>query len=332
MKAYIEAQGGLLLVRLMGHKSKPPVSGGIRGRIREFSYKSRLRLMRFMARLTTKNVRATFITLTFKGYPTNAEAKRALHAFLQVLRTKYVSSSAVWRMEYQRRGSIHFHLLVFGLPYWPWEDLLETWKRVSRQNVSRVDIREVRSRRGVMSYVSKYIAKVEKRSGKTFLVHVPYLHRGRKWRKGRFWGYHNKKCLPTGELVTGILTDTRTIKRLSDAAWKIVGSATRYGAVGFHLFTEHAESLARRNITVGGLFWDEWMDSRQLTDREHDNVAEIARRFSEDDFENDYAKYKPSTSRPRSARSVQPCTLGWISPSSFLNRLTGELVYSADSG
>lgn len=332
MKAYIEAQGGLLLVRLMGHKSKPPVSGGMRGRIREFSYKSRLRLMRFMARLTTQNVRATFITLTFKGYPTNAEAKRALHAFMSHLRRTFPQASACWRMEFQRRGSIHFHLLCFNLPYWSQAELQETWTAITGETSSRVDIRLVRSRRGVMSYVSKYLAKVEKRIGKTSLVHVPYLHKGRKWRKGRFWGYHNKKCLPVGELVTGILTDTRTIKRLSDAAWKIVGSATRYGAVGFHLFTEHAESLARRNITVGGLFWDEWMDSRQLTDREHDNVAEIARRFSEDDFENDYAKYKPSTSRPRSARSVQPCTLGWISRSSFLNRLTGELVYSGNSG
>jgi len=332
MKAYIEAQGGLLLVRLLGQKSKPPVSGGIRGRIRGFSTKSRLRLMRFMARLTTKNVRATFITLTYRGYPSSERAKRDLHAFLQVVKRKFPQASGVWRVEYQKRGSLHYHFLMFNMGFWDWEELLSTWKRISGQDICRVNIQLVRSRRGVQSYVSKYIAKVDKGTRKTFLVHAPYLHGGRKWRKGRYWGYHNKKCLPTGELVTGILTDDRTIKRLSDAAWKIIGSATRYGAVSFHLFTEHAESLARRNITVGGLFWDEWMDSRQLTDREHSNLAEIARRFSEDDFENDYAKYKPSTSRPRSARSVQPCTLGWISPSSFLNRLTGELVYSGISG
>jgi len=322
MRAYIEAQGGLLLMRLLGQKPRPNQAGSKRGRVTGFSPKSRLRLMRFLARVRIKNVRATFITLTFRGYPSNAEAKRCLHAFLAQLTRSFPDASAVWRMEYQARGSIHFHLLCFDLPYWNWKEILSTWKRITGQTVARVDVRLVRSRRGVSSYVSKYIAKVSKASKKPFLVYPPYLHGMRKWRKGRFWGYHNKKALPLGEKVMGVLTVSKEIKRMSNAAWKIIGDKVRYGSVSFHLFSDHAEKLARMNIEVGGLFWDEWSWSRQFTEREHSDIAYQASHFSEADYEKDYASVPSLWSRPSAASSSQPCTKDWTARSSFLSQTT----------
>jgi len=319
MRAFIEAQGSLLVMRVVGAKKRPPVSQSKRGVIRAFSYKSRLRLLRFMARLKMVGVRATFITLTYRGYPSNAEAKANLHAFVQVLRTKHVQTSAVWRMEYQRRGSIHFHLLVFNLPYWPWQEILSTWKRVSGQSTARVDVRLVRSRRGVMSYVAKYIAKVERRIKKTFLVFVPYLHKQRKWKKGRFWGYHNKKALPLGEKVTGVLLEGTGIKQLAKAAWEIIGYNTRFGSLSFHLFADHAFSIAMRNIEKFGLFSDEFTWSRQFTEKEHDDLTYQASRFSQADYDNDYEQGKVSASRPRSVRSIQPCARDWLVRSSFIS-------------
>lgn len=317
MRAYIEAQGGLLLVRLLGQSPKPYLGSSKRGRVKSFSQKSRLRLMRFLARVRMKNVRATFITLTFRRYPSNAEAKRCLHAFLAKLYRDFKEASAVWRMEYQRKGRAHFHLLVFNLPYWDWREILETWKHITGQIVARVDVRLVRSRRGVQSYVSKYIAKVSKASKKPFLVYPPYLHGMRKWRKGRFWGYHNKKALPLGEKVQGVLTVAKEIKRLSNAAWNIIGDKMRYGSISFHLFSDHAERLARMNIEVGGLYMDEFSWARQLTERDYANYEYIDRHFSRAELENDYAEPLAAMSRPRSARSVQPCASLWVQRSSF---------------
>lgn len=317
MKAYIEAQGSLLVMRIMETLQRPNRGGGVRSKIRTFSYKSRLRLMRFIARLKMSGVRATFITLTYKGYPTNAEAKRNLHAFMQVLTRNFPSASAVWRMEYQARGAIHFHLIVFNLPYWHWKEILETWKRITSQNVARIDVTLIRSRKGVMSYVSKYIAKAEKRTGITFLVHVPYLHAGRKYKKGRFWGYHNKKALPLGEKVAGVLTDSKTIKRLAASAWEIIGQETRFGSISFNLFHDRAFAIASRNIEAGGVYTDEYTWSRQFSEREYRDHAYINLHFSAAEVENDYVKAPVFHARPRSARSVQPCIKDWLARRSF---------------
>lgn len=325
MIAYIEAQGSLLTMQVMGRKFKRPYSGGIRSKIRSFSSKARLRLLRFMARLKMTGVRATFMTLTFRGYPSNAEAKRCIHAFFAQLTRSFPDASAVWRMEYQARGSIHFHLLVFNLPYWDWKEVLETWKRITGQGVARVDIRLVRSRKGVMHYVSKYIAKVNKPSRKTFFISPPYLHANRKWKKGRFWGYHNKKALPLGEKVAGVLTSNSTINRLSDAAWKIIGAATRFNSISFGLFHDHATTLAMRNIEEGGLYLDEWRWSQQVTPKEQRDTEYAARHFSEAELEKLKDEPIAILSRPRSARRVQPLIKLWVRQASFIRTASAGL-------
>jgi len=325
MRAHLEAQGSLLVLRLLDAEKRPNRAKSVRGRIRAFSSNARRRLIRFMARLRMFGVRATFITLTFKGYPTNAQAKAALHRFFARLFRSHPKVSGIWRMEYQRRGSIHFHLLMFNLPYYPQKELSQDWAECTREKASRVDIRLVRSRKGVMYYVSKYIAKVDKKSGFTSFIQVPYLHVGRKWRKGRFWGYHNQKCLPLGQKFEGILTNNKLIKKLSNAAWEIIGTETRYNSISFHLFTDRAASLWKLYIGQGGLTIDEWKSSQQITNREYKDMAYITSHFSERDFENDYEKHKVSVSRGREAILLAPCTRDWVSRSYLLNRETGEL-------
>lgn len=273
--------------------------------------------MRLLARVRIKKVRATFITLTFRGYPSHAEAKRCLHAFLARLHRFAKEASAVWRIEYQTRGAIHFHLLAFDLPFWPQKELQIAWEEITGEICSRVDIRLVRSRRGVASYVSKYIAKVNKPHRKTSLVYPPYLHGTRKWKKGRFWGVHNKKALPLGEKVMGMLTSTKEIKRLSDAAWKIIGDKVRYGSVSFHLFSDHAEKLAKMNIEVGGLYWDEFSWSRQFTEREYSDFSYITQHFSAAELEMNDIQPLAMKSRPSAASLSQPCASLWVERASF---------------
>jgi len=318
MIAYIEAQGSLLTMKIIGRKYKRPYTGGIRSRIRAFSAKSRVRLMRFMSRLKMQGVRATFITLTFRGYPSNAKAKSCLHAFVQHIRRNFPFASAVWRMEFQKRGSLHFHLLCFNLPWWDWKDLLATWKRITHQNVARIDIQLIKSRKGVMYYVSKYIAKVDKKNGSTFFISPPYLHVGRKWKKGRFWGYHNKKLLPLGEVVSGVLTDNSTINRLSDAAWKIIGAASRFNSISFSLFHDHSTALAMRNIEQGGMFLDEWKWSQHLWPKEQRDVEYAASHFSEAELESIPVDVPTFKSRGREAILLAPCTSTWTRQSYFV--------------
>lgn len=323
MIAYIESQGSLLTLKIMGRKYKRPYTGGIRSRIRAFSAKSRNRLLRFMARLQMQGIRATFMTLTFKGYPSNKEAKRCLHAFIQLLSRLFPSASAVWRLEFQDRGSAHFHLIVFNMDYWPWQEILEAWKRITHQKVARIDVQLIKSRRGVMNYVSKYIAKVSKRPRNTFFISPPYLHGKRKWRKGRFWGYHNKKELPLGEMTQGVLTNDSTINRLSDAAWKIIGAATRFNSISFSLFHDHATSLAIRNIEQGGLFLDEFMWSKDMSPREQRDLDYTTKHFSEAELEKLPAQRPTFKARLSVANSVQPCLSKWLVQASFIRTASG---------
>lgn len=326
MRAYLEAQGSLLVMKVWVKPEADSRRPSKRGRIKSFTAQSRRRILRFMARLRAGRYRATFITLTFKGYPSNNRAKMVLRRFKMRLQRFAPEASFVWRMEYQKRGSIHFHLLCFGLPYWAQADVQEAWTACTEEDTSRVDIRLVRSKRGVMHYVSKYIAKRSATKSRTSLVSVPYLHVGRKWRKGRFWGYHNKERLPLAQKYTGVLIRDNLIKKLSRAAWEIIGYETKYNSISFSLFTDHAAALFRRYMDAGGLDMEEWNLSRQLTEREYDDSQYITSHFSEADFEHDYAKSRLSVSRGREAILLAPCTQQWTSPSSRLNRLTGELT------
>jgi hypothetical protein len=326
MIAYIEAQGSLLRVRQLCKPPRESHGGGIRGRIHKFSIKSRQRLMRLFARMKYRNVRATFITLTFAKYPTNREAKRSLKAFVQYLRDNFEGVSAVWRLEYQGRGSIHFHLLCFNLPYWSWKDLLATWKSCSNQGRARIDIRLVKSKRGVMHYVSKYISKPDELKSSTFFIHAPYQQKGRHYRKGRFWGYVNKRALPFDEVVEGLLTNEKEIRRLSNAAWEIVGSDSRYGSISFHLFYDKAKQLAMRNIEAFGHYLDEWGYNLRDHIRRPKQYGSAEDHFSEQQLEKSDRLSLGKLYKGERREACEPLTVYRTTASYRLVAETGELV------
>lgn len=312
MRAFIEAQGSLLHLQVRGAHSRPPVGGGLRQNIYAFSRASRRRLLQFMARLKTRKIRATFVTLTFKGCPSAKEAKEALKRFTMRVRRKFEEVSGVWRMEYQERGSIHFHMLMFNLPFWKQAELQATWEKCTREEMSRADIRLVHGTRMVMSYISKYIAKVDQGIRKTSLVNDAYQHDTGESSAGRFWGYINKELLPLGEVKSGVLTDDETIRRLSEYAWEIVGSDDQYGNLSFHLFSENAILLCENAIDEGGMEMDDWISSTQFTEREWRDIDYIANHFSDAELETPVAQPKPIIGRPSVARLVQPSILGWL--------------------
>lgn len=193
-KFAVTAQGSLLTVSEIGFKDG--LGGDMkkvkRGKIRGFSAKSRKRALELAAKVRTKK-RLVFITLTYIDAPTPKRAKQDLHNFLQHVYRHAPKAGVMWRMEYQKRGAVHFHFLCFNMPFWRKENLSKTWARITGDpREPRTRIEAVRSRKHAMAYVSKYIAKADSSSG---LVYSPYPNEAEFW-QGRIWGVRGGENIP----------------------------------------------------------------------------------------------------------------------------------------
>jgi len=172
--------------------------GGIRGRIRGFSRRSRKRLLDLLNQVHRSVVAsALFVTLTYPDhFPQDPERwKRDLDAFFKRFRRKYPTAAVIWRLEFKTRksgdneGKIapHFHLLVFNLPLFPKDLLARWWYEIvgsgdPRHLQAGTRVERVRSWRGVMWYASKYIGKED--------------DEGFDLEAGRVWGVVGRENLP----------------------------------------------------------------------------------------------------------------------------------------
>lgn len=332
MKAYIEAQGSLLSLRVTGFKPRPSQGGHRRGVIRAFSRASRRRLMRFMARLKVRKIRATFITLTFTEMVTHERAKLVFKRFAMRLRRAHEKASSVWRLEYQpKRGAIHFHLLCFNLPFWKQKDLQKTWEECTQETMSIVDVRLVHGARSVMAYVSKYIAKVDDEEI-TSLDDGSYQHEGREPALSRFWGYINKECLPLGQKLSGILTDRNTIKSLSSFMWALIGSDNPYNSISAHLFADNAQWLCERAVEEGGMWeWECEYTTKDLTTPKPLGYDMETSRFSEAELQPAIVTSTVSCKAERS-ELVQPCIRSWLAQRSKVSTASRLSPYFNEHG
>jgi len=196
----VEAQGGVLIVRdgqrftAMARRLSTK-----RGAITRFTIASRRRLIELTARLRVGTIRTSFLTLTFAGMPSAEDAKAAFKRFRMRLDRRFAKWSAVWRMEEQERGAIHFHLICFNLPYIPQAVIQRTWQQCTREPMSIVHIELISGGdRQVMSYVSKYVAKLKPTESTTSLDKAPYPHDEQEMTEdpGRYWGTINRTRLP----------------------------------------------------------------------------------------------------------------------------------------
>lgn len=187
-----------------------------RGKIRSFSRRSRIRLMRVLSRLD-KSKMPYFITLTYpSSYPSSREAKGDLKAFAKRLVRLAPTAGLIWKMEYQERGAPHFHLLVWGLDRFSLTFLRKwvsrAWFEVvgsgdERHLKAGTNVQRVRSWRGVMFYASKYMGKeVEVADDEP----------------GRFWGMLNAKALPWSVMVRVVL-DWAVFYKVRRVLSKVVG-------------------------------------------------------------------------------------------------------------
>jgi len=160
------------------------VGGGTRGKVRGFSAHSRHRMIELLCKLDELQD-MWFWTLTYPGeYPDEyAVFKRDLDTFLKRLKRRWPRAGWLWRLEPQKRGAPHYHLLVWNIPngkrrviQW----LTLAWYQVAHRNDKHngkagTQVKRPQNIRQAMYYISKYAAKVSDEDDE------------KAW--GRRWGY-----------------------------------------------------------------------------------------------------------------------------------------------
>lgn len=241
----ITVQGSLLEARRAATLTPLPLRSSKRGTISTFSSASRRRLIRLMARMDVSGIRATFLTLTFSKLPTPEEAKTVLKRFTMRMRRAHPKASALWRMEFQERGAIHFHMLWFGLAFIPQRDLQRTWEACTGEGRSIIDIRLLRNKRQAMSYVAKYLGKVSQAQSATSLDKGAYRHEAANQYVGRFWGVVNREALPFAEKFVALIKDEDLSSYLW---WTIQALSHRRGSVSWraaYLYGDELHAMLR---------------------------------------------------------------------------------------
>ena len=203
-KVVLYPQGSLLTV---SKNRKNPYEGvsrdGMRGEITEFSVKSRRRLMQSMAKVNKGDL-PQFITLTYPAEYSDdfRDWKDDLRRFNQRLEYRFPFYAAFWKLEFQKRGAPHFHLLAWGLPRAHMKDFIAMmwYKTVGSGDEKHLkagtQISRIKSWRGVMAYASKYLGKTQECNENP---------------PGRFWGIFNRTGIPWSDEVIYFISQGQAV-------------------------------------------------------------------------------------------------------------------------
>ena len=116
-----------------GRKQACPVPTTTRGSVHGFSRASRGRLLKTMAKLNRQVAsRALFVTLT---YPSSelvsfSLCKRHLDSFAKRLHRAFARCAVIWRLELQKNGVPHFHLIVLNHRFIPHQWVNKAWREI----------------------------------------------------------------------------------------------------------------------------------------------------------------------------------------------------------
>lgn len=184
--------------------------GGLRGAISGFSKGSRRRLMLTLGKIK-QAILPTFVTLTYPAdWPSSPrEWKRHLDVFQKRLRRRFPQCSGIWKLEPQRRGAPHFHLLIWSADFvqllrWcsqAWYEVVDSGDEKHLRAGVRVE--SIRSWRGVKSYAAKYLGKVVTRADES--DDNPWAF------PGRWWGMFGVNSIPWAEKITALLPRAEAI-------------------------------------------------------------------------------------------------------------------------
>ena len=211
--------------------------GGIRDRVRGFSRASRRNLLRRLASINRRAFRAfkgrlISITLTYPHeYPEDPElCKNHLKTLRKRLQRKYGDFAAFWRLGIQKRGVLHFHLLLFvgtsigsigELRRFISSSWYEVTGKVSEGHLlTGTRVEAVKKWKQATSYVERYLAKAEE------------FPEGLE--TGRIWGVWNEELLPVRwETAEVSLRDAFKIRRIYRKLAEKKGSGSLYSITVF---------------------------------------------------------------------------------------------------
>lgn len=185
------AHGGLLFqVKTEGTQPEWCI-GKKRGKVTFFSRAARARAMQLCLSVNIDKAGGLpiLVTLTYPDeFPTDGPTTKGhLDAFLKRLYRFNSEVSAIWKVEPQKRGAPHYHLLVFNMRYLPKDWVATAWASVVDSGDAKhlhagTRVEQVYTYKGVVSYATKYICK--------------RVEDDKNWTVGRWWGVHNRKRLP----------------------------------------------------------------------------------------------------------------------------------------
>jgi len=147
--------------------------GGRRGRVRDWSHQSRLRLLKTLKKVR-RDAPMLFATLTYPTWASPSPDQLVLHRgrFEAAFRRRYPSGALVWKREHTKAGVPHLHLLVWpnagrseqaeAIAFRNW--VSPTWFRVVGTNDERhlragTNVERPRDAGRVGRYVGKYVWK-----------------------------------------------------------------------------------------------------------------------------------------------------------------------------
>lgn len=237
-----------------------PGGGGPRGQITDFSKASRRRLLRLVNQIDKgRTAKPLFLTLTYPAaWPKDPRVwKNHLKAFRERMRRKYGKFPAIWRLEFQKRGAPHFHLLIFAEMDLNrlYLFLSRAWYEVvgsgdDKHLLAGTQAARVKSWRGVKSYAAKYMGKLEQLQEGVQLT-------------GRFWGTWYRDLLPI-EAETNRITVSEFFKlrRVLRRASRI-RSQSLMGTFGCYLEHANANRLLAWLGIIGSELGDEENEHRR---------------------------------------------------------------------
>ena len=158
--------GQLIQVKQPRGKGSSTKDISVRGNVIGFSFRSRRRLMNLVASLERKNL-PIFVTLTYPEiFPTALGSKRDLKVFIQRSIRIWPDLGYIWKLEFQKRGAPHYHLLEWGVElYDALKSIDKIWYEVCGTNdpkhlLAGTRVEKIQNYNGVMKYASKYLGKI----------------------------------------------------------------------------------------------------------------------------------------------------------------------------
>lgn len=252
----IEFQGEVIQAKCHKVSDRSQMGSGRRA-ITCFSSRARKNMLDTVGRLDW-TVPATFITLTYHDNMMDAKkAKRDLRAVQKRWYRRYGLLPILWKMEPQKRGAWHFHLIAWNMPYISLETVMMDWQSVTGDDtITQVKIEPIRTAKKARSYTAKYCAKPIATNWANVILaalmglsgwvivaitldYVPNLAVLQK--PGRFWGIENRKNLVWAVLKTvSVVLDSafHDFKRAARRKWAGINTT---GRAGFTLYAENPD-------------------------------------------------------------------------------------------